>query len=153
MLKKIMMSSFMTVAMLSIGFSDESVVSTTNTGENAGQNSTAIQTKSGLQYTDDVVGRGPQAKSGQKVKVHYTGTLLNGVQFDSSRTRGEPFEFELGAGHVIKGWDEGIQNMSVGGKRTLIIPSHLAYGPQGAGGVIPPNATLKFDVELLQVSE
>lgn len=142
----------MTVAMLSGGFCEESVASTTTKDGNA-ESPAAIQTKSGLQYTDDVVGTGGIAKSGQKVKVHYTGTLLNGVQFDSSRTRGEPFEFELGAGHVIKGWDEGIQNMSVGGKRTLIIPSHLAYGPRGAGGVIPPNATLKFDVELLQISE
>ena len=108
---------------------------------------------SGLQYDDEEVGTGPEAKAGQEVKVHYTGWLYeNGVQgkkFDSSRDRNDPFEFSLGAGMVIRGWDEGVAGMKVGGKRTLVIPPDLGYGARGAGGVIPPNATLKFDVELL----
>ncbi len=117
--------------------------------------STAITTPSGLQYTDTEVGTGATAASGQQVSVHYTGWLFNdGVQggkFDSSKDRGQPFEFGLGAGMVIKGWDEGVAGMQVGGKRTLIIPAALGYGARGAGGAIPPNATLKFDVELLAV--
>jgi FKBP-type peptidyl-prolyl cis-trans isomerase FkpA len=108
---------------------------------------------SGLQYEDELVGGGPEAKAGQEVTVHYTGWLYeNGVQgkkFDSSRDRNDPFAFSLGAGMVIKGWDEGVAGMKVGGKRTLVIPPQLGYGARGAGGVIPPNATLKFDVELL----
>lgn len=110
---------------------------------------------SGLQYDDELIGSGPEATSGQSVRVHYTGWLFdNGVQgrkFDSSRDRNDPFEFSLGAGMVIRGWDEGVAGMKVGGKRTLIIPPELGYGARGAGGVIPPNATLKFDVELLGV--
>ncbi|MDH4379926.1 MAG: FKBP-type peptidyl-prolyl cis-trans isomerase [Vampirovibrionales bacterium] len=108
------------------------------------------QTPSGLQYADMVAGTGATATAGQQVAVHYTGTLYpNGKQFDSSLDRGEPFTFTLGGGEVIKGWDEGVAGMKVGGKRTLIIPSKLAYGAQGAGNDIPPNATLKFDIELL----
>ena len=110
-------------------------------------------TPSGLQFEDAVVGTGPEAKPGHNVTVHYTGWLFeNGEQggkFDSSKDRGEPFIFPLGGGMVIKGWDEGVQGMRVGGQRTLIIPADLGYGARGAGGVIPPNATLKFDVELL----
>ena len=110
-------------------------------------------TPSGLQYTDNVVGDGAEAKAGQHVTVHYTGWLYNdgeqGAKFDSSRDRNDPFDFPLGAGMVIKGWDEGVQGMKIGGQRTLIIPPELGYGARGAGGVIPPNATLKFDVELL----
>ncbi|WP_295856215.1 FKBP-type peptidyl-prolyl cis-trans isomerase [uncultured Xylophilus sp.] len=110
-------------------------------------------TPSGLQYEDTVVGDGAEATAGQNVSVHYTGWLYNdgeqGKKFDSSRDRNSPFEFSLGAGMVIKGWDEGVQGMKVGGQRTLIIPANLGYGARGAGGVIPPNATLKFDVELL----
>jgi FKBP-type peptidyl-prolyl cis-trans isomerase FkpA len=113
-------------------------------------------TASGLQYEDTTVGSGPEAKAGQEVRVHYTGWLYEGGQqgakFDSSRDRNDPFEFSLGAGMVIKGWDEGVAGMKVGGQRTLIIPPQLGYGARGAGGVIPPNATLKFDVELLGVS-
>ena len=112
-------------------------------------------TASGLQYEDTTVGEGAEAAKGQQVTVHYTGWLYNdgvqGAKFDSSRDRKDPFSFALGAGMVIKGWDEGVQGMKIGGQRTLIIPSALGYGPRGAGGVIPPNATLKFDVELLKV--
>ena len=112
-------------------------------------------TTSGLQYEDTTVGEGAEATKGNNVSVHYTGWLYNngeqGAKFDSSRDRNDPFEFSLGAGMVIKGWDEGVQGMKIGGKRTLIIPAALGYGARGAGGVIPPNATLKFDVELLKV--
>lgn len=110
-------------------------------------------TPSGLQYEDTIIGTGAEAQPGRTVTVHYTGWLYdNGVQgekFDSSKDRGEPFMFPLGAGMVIRGWDEGVQGMKEGGRRTLIIPAALGYGARGAGGVIPPNATLKFDVELL----
>lgn len=113
-------------------------------------------TASGLQYEDTVVGDGAEAVRGSHVRVHYTGWLYNdgaqGAKFDSSRDRNDPFEFALGAGMVIKGWDEGVQGMKIGGQRTLIIPAALGYGARGAGGVIPPNATLKFDVELLGVA-
>ena len=112
-------------------------------------------TASGLQYEDAVVGDGAEATQGQNVSVHYTGWLYNdgqqGAKFDSSRDRNDPFQFLLGGGMVIKGWDEGVQGMKVGGQRTLIIPAGLGYGARGAGGVIPPNATLKFDVQLLAV--
>jgi len=110
---------------------------------------------SGLKYTDTKVGTGTEATKGHKVSVHYTGWLYNngakGAKFDSSVDRGEPFAFALGAGQVIRGWDEGVDGMKIGGKRTLIIPPELGYGARGAGGVIPPNATLMFDVELLGV--
>lgn len=100
---------------------------------------------------DVTVGTGAEAKSGQTVVVHYTGTLMDGTKFDSSKDRGQPFSFRLGAGQVIKGWDEGVAGMKVGGFRKLTIPSDMAYGSRGAGGVIPGNADLKFDVELLEV--
>jgi FKBP-type peptidyl-prolyl cis-trans isomerase len=107
---------------------------------------------SDLQITDDVIGSGALAEKGKKISVHYTGTLYpSGEKFDSSVDRGQPFEFTLGVGQVIKGWDEGFAGMKVGGKRTLIIPPDMAYGASGAGGAIPPNATLKFEVELLGV--
>ena len=110
-------------------------------------------TPSGLQYWDIVVGKGATAVAGKTVKVHYTGWLTNGTKFDSSVDRGEPFAFPLGGGRVIKGWDEGVQGMKVGGKRQLKIPPELGYGARGAGGVIPPNATLIFDVELLDAGK
>ncbi len=113
-------------------------------------------TASGLQYEDTTEGTGAVATKGQSVTVHYTGWLYNngeqGAKFDSSKDRNDPFVFHLGAGMVIRGWDEGVAGMKVGGARTLIIPAALGYGARGAGGVIPPNATLKFDVELLGVS-
>ena len=105
----------------------------------------------GLKYTDDQVGTGAVATPGKTAVVHYTGWLLDGTKFDSSRDRNQPFSVALGAGQVIKGWDEGVAGMKVGGKRTLIVPANLGYGARGAGGVIPPNATLKFEVELLDV--
>ncbi|MDA8244306.1 MAG: FKBP-type peptidyl-prolyl cis-trans isomerase [Elusimicrobia bacterium] len=110
-----------------------------------------ITLKSGLKYVDIEEGEGPAAVSGREVTVHYTGTFPNGKKFDSSVDRDEPFTFTLGAGHVIKGWDEGVAGMRIGGKRKLIIPPELGYGKRGAGGVIPPNAVLHFEVELLKV--
>jgi FKBP-type peptidyl-prolyl cis-trans isomerase len=110
-------------------------------------------TGSGLEYWDIVAGTGATAVSGKTVKVHYTGWLTDGKKFDSSLDRGQPFMFSLGAGQVIKGWDEGVKGMKVGGKRQLRIPPELGYGARGAGGAIPPNATLIFDVELLDVGK
>jgi FKBP-type peptidyl-prolyl cis-trans isomerase len=108
-------------------------------------------TTSGLSYTDETVGSGKEAKAGNTVDVHYTGWLKDGTKFDSSKDRGTPFSFQLGAGRVIKGWDEGIAGMKEGGRRRLVIPADLAYGARGAGGLIPPNAELTFEVELLKV--
>ena len=110
---------------------------------------TTVTTASGLQYKDLVVGTGAEASTGATAVVHYTGWLLDGTKFDSSHDRGDPLEFVIGQGRVIAGWEEGVGTMSVGGKRELIIPPNLAYGDRGAGGVIPPGATLKFEVELV----
>jgi len=112
----------------------------------------AVTTASGLSYTDIVAGTGAAPTSGKNVTVHYTGWLVDGTKFDSSVDRGQPFVFRIGAGEVIPGWDEGVMSMKVGGKRKLIIPSQLGYGAAGAGGVIPPDATLVFEVELLEVA-
>jgi FKBP-type peptidyl-prolyl cis-trans isomerase len=110
-----------------------------------------VTNPSGLKYLDIQTGSGATAQAGQKARVHYTGWLTSGQKFDSSLDRRDPFEFTLGAGQVIKGWDEGVTGMKVGGKRKLVIPSGMAYGSKGAGGVIPPNAELIFEVELLGV--
>jgi FKBP-type peptidyl-prolyl cis-trans isomerase FkpA len=110
-----------------------------------------ITTASGLQYEDLAAGTGNAAKAGDSVQVHYTGWLTSGTKFDSSLDRGSPFSFKLGGGQVIKGWDEGVAGMKVGGKRKLQIPANLGYGARGAGGVIPPNAELVFEVELLAI--
>ncbi len=109
-----------------------------------------ITTESGLKYEEVTEGTGTEAKAGTYVTVHYTGWLTDGQKFDSSKDRNDPFQFALGAGMVIRGWDEGVQGMKVGGVRKLTIPPELGYGVRGAGGVIPPNATLVFEVELLE---
>ncbi len=121
-----------------------------NDGTLLAQNN-VVKTPSGLQYEDKVVGKGAAPRQGQTVVVHYTGWLTNGTKFDSSRDRNQPFTFELGAGRVIKGWDEGVASMKVGGRRTLTVPPHLGYGERGFGNIIPPNSTLIFDVELLGI--
>jgi peptidylprolyl isomerase len=110
-----------------------------------------VTTPTGLQYVDEKVGDGAAPQKGKRVTVHYTGTLTDGKKFDSSRDRGQPFKFVIGVGQVIAGWDEGVMSMKVGGRRRLVIPANLGYGARGAGGVIPPNAELHFDVELLGV--
>jgi len=140
-----------TIALLAVAF----VISLPGTLMADTQNSVHT-TESGLRYTDEMVGTGPEAKAGENVSVHYTGWLLKagdekGQKFDSSLDRGKPFQFPLGAGRVIKGWDEGVAGMKVGGKRMLYIPSSLGYGARGAGAAIPPGADLVFEVELLNV--
>lgn len=121
------------------------------TGEETVSQEEVITTESGLQYVKLVEGDGAQPQQGQRVVVHYTGTLEDGTKFDSSRDRNRPFDFKIGVGQVIKGWDEGVGMMRVGDRWKLIIPPELGYGARGAGGVIPPNATLIFDVELLRI--
>ena len=120
-------------------------------GDFAVDSAALTKTESGLQYQDVTVGNGAEAKQGQTAVVHYTGWLTNGTKFDSSRDRGEPFSCPIGEGQVIRGWDEGVAGMKVGGRRKLVIPADLGYGEMGAPPVIPPGATLVFDVELLDV--
>jgi len=127
--------------------STTSAISTPYTGETS-----MTTTASGLKYRDLVVGTGPAAQPGDVVRVNYTGWLEDGTKFDSSYDRGQPFQFGLGQGQVIKGWDEGVVGMQVGGKRRLVIPPDLGYGPQGAGNLIPPNSILIFEVELLAIA-
>jgi peptidylprolyl isomerase len=124
---------------------------TTTTTTTAAPDLKTVTAASGLKYQDVAVGTGPSPQAGDTVTVNYTGTLDDGTKFDSSIDRGTPFDFTIGVGQVIKGWDEGVMSMKVGGKRNLIIPSDLGYGATGAGGVIPPNATLHFYVELLGI--
>lgn len=133
---------WLALAMPSAGLAEEKAAAPGKGGE-------MVTTESGLQYVDLVVGTGREAELGDTATVHYTGWLADGTSFDSSRTRNEPFSFRVGAGRVIKGWDEGVLGMKVGGTRKLIIPPALGYGARGAGSVIPPNATLTFEVELL----
>jgi len=142
----IVFSAIMVMCSLSMG-----VGGNMSGSESSASEGKEITTSSGLQYIDQVVGAGDIAKAGQTASVHYTGWLTDGKKFDSSVDRGQPFSFRLGVGQVIKGWDEGVQGMKVGGKRKLTIPSNLGYGARGAGGLIPPHATLVFDVELLGV--
>jgi|CXWL01.1.fsa_nt_gi FKBP-type peptidyl-prolyl cis-trans isomerase FkpA len=143
------------VALLSLAaFAPLAVAAESTRTATASETKTAMQevtTASGLKYTELVVGTGAEAKAGQMVTVHYTGWLLDGTKFDSSVDRNDPFAFALGRGQVIRGWDEGVAGMKIGGKRKLTIPADLGYGSRGAGGVIPPNATLVFEVELLGV--
>lgn len=141
-MKSLYLSSLIAIVVLTVSF---------GVGGSMAENNQEVTTSSGLKYVDQVVGMGEAAVAGKNVSVHYTGWLESGKKFDSSVDRGQPFSFPLGAGRVIKGWDEGVQGMKVGGKRKLTIPSDLGYGSRGAGGVIPPNATLIFDVELLGV--
>lgn len=141
-------------ASLTVGLVSVAAPAVLNAADNASPSKTTgkpTTTKSGLKYWELKKGTGAIAKAGDSVKVHYTGWLTDGKKFDSSLDRGTPFEFKLGAGMVIKGWDEGVAGMKVGGKRQLRIPAALGYGEKGAGGVIPPNAELVFDVELLGV--
>jgi FKBP-type peptidyl-prolyl cis-trans isomerase FkpA len=143
---------FLLVLLAACGSRDRRSKSAGGPGGDSAVDTTAMkQTGSGLQYRDVTVGQGAEAAPGRMVKVHYTGWLLNGKKFDSSRDHGEPFEFPLGAGRVIAGWDEGVAGMKVGGRRKLVIPPDLGYGAGGAPPDIPPGATLVFDVELLDV--
>lgn len=129
---------------------DQDVTRTPVRQEGSEMSGSQVQTPSGLQYEDIQVGSGASPRKGNQVVVHYTGTLTDGQKFDSSRDRGKPFSFTIGVGQVIPGWDEGVMSMKEGGRRKLTIPASLGYGSRGVPGVIPPNATLVFDVELIE---
>ncbi len=148
-------SALAAAAAFSFPLEEQSAQPAASATKNEKRTSKMTKTPSGLEYEDTVVGTGASPKTGQTCVMHYTGWLwengAKGKKFDSSLDRGEPFEFQIGRGMVIKGWDEGVATMKVGGKRTLLIPPALGYGTRGAGGVIPPNATLVFEVELLGV--
>ncbi len=144
---------FLFVAGVTIAACSDKDTKSTEAPKPAAASGAAVTTPSGLSYVDIVVGNGSSPVSGKPVKVHYTGWLENGTKFDSSVDRGEPFVFTIGAGEVIPGWDEGVMTMKAGGKRRLTVPAKLGYGEAGAGGVIPPNATLIFEVELLEVAQ
>ena len=133
--------------------SQESAAEKSTTSDKDKKEGKIVTTPSGLKYEDLQEGTGEGAKAGDVVEVHYTGWLKNGTEFDSSKNRGQPFTFPLGRGKVIKGWDEGVAGMKIGGKRKLIIPPELGYGARGAGNVIPPNAELTFEVELLGIKK
>jgi FKBP-type peptidyl-prolyl cis-trans isomerase len=155
-LRFVLVSGLIAIFVIASGCGGGNKSSSSGSNNNSGPmkvNGQPNTTSSGLQYWDIVVGTGATATHGSMVKVHYSGFLTSGEKFDSSRDRGEPFSFSLGAGEVIKGWDEGVAGMKVGGQRQLRIPPDLGYGIAGAGGAIPPNATLIFDVELLGVDK
>ena len=147
MIQNINRSLLVALALIAVGCGSKNTANTFPEGK-VGE---TVTTESGLIYVDKVIGEGDYPTKGKQVTVHYTGKLTDGTKFDSSVDRGQPFSFVIGVGQVIKGWDEGIISMRVGGERTLTIPPDLAYGDKGAGGAIPPGATLIFDVELLAV--
>jgi FKBP-type peptidyl-prolyl cis-trans isomerase len=152
MMKRLVGLTIAAVAVCGLGLAPATLVSANEQGKDKDKGEQkVITTKSGLKYIDEKVGDGAEAKTGNTVEVHYTGWLKDGTKFDSSKDRGQPFSFPLGGGRVIKGWDEGVAGMKVGGKRKLIIPFELAYGEAGRPPVIPPKSELTFDVELLRV--
>ncbi|MEJ2598726.1 MAG: FKBP-type peptidyl-prolyl cis-trans isomerase [Anaerolineales bacterium] len=146
--QRLLVGGILVLVLIVIGYFAFNAIQNNN---RAGNNGQATTTSSGLQIIDEVVGTGQAAKSGDTVSVNYTGWLADGTKFDSSYDRNQPFDFVLGAGKVIKGWDEGVAGMKVGGKRKLVIPPDLAYGASGFPPTIPPNATLTFEVELVAI--
>lgn len=139
------------IALLGLISNVNAAVKADNSGQTVLDNNKETKMTDKLVITDEKVGDGVEATAGKLVTVHYTGRLTNGTKFDSSVDRNQPFPFMLGVGQVIKGWDDGVQGMKIGGKRKLVIPANMAYGERGAGGSIPPNSVLEFDVELLSV--